>query len=204
MSPPKRSKTGNTKREIVSEVFQDSLARNQLANVPNLTSKSLTKKPSKLAVRKEQAKARLYGSNRNKKTSYSEKELDIPSLNRAIIPGVKIRRGKKGKKFIDDHDTLVMNRLIKTIGDRYEDIDESKLEKSRRLEEIRDLKKQEIERKESQKKEVLEDKKDEIKRKASLARSVRRKQKRDSFRTSRESSKELTKEQTNKKKVSFA
>lgn len=206
MSPPKKVKKGNARREIVSEVFQDSQARNQLASVSHQTEKSATRKPSKLAVRKEQAKARLYGSRNKKARSFDEKELDLPSLNRAIVPGVKIRRGKKGKKFVDDHDSVVMNRLVKTIGDKYEDIDESKLEKSRRLEEIRDLKRQEIERKDTQKKEVLEDKKDEIKRKASLARSVRRKQKRDAFKMSNgtESSGDSKTKVSNKKTVSFA
>lgn len=208
MAPPKgSSKTkGNSRRVIAPEVFQDSQARNQLADAPKLTEKSTFKKASRLAVSKEQAKARLYGSQKKKGRTYTDKELNIPALNKTIVAGVKIKKGKKGKKFIDDHDSLSFNRLIKTIGDKYEDIEESKLEKGRRLEEIRELKRQEIERKEAQKKEVLDDKKGEIKRKASVARTVRRKQKRDIRRTDieQESSALASETTKKKKKVSFA
>lgn len=204
---PKRSsgKKGlSTKREVTPEVSSNSQARNQLANVPKLTEKSKVKKPSKKVEKKEQFRARLYGA-RKKNQTYDEKDLDLPSLNKAIIPGVKIKKGKKGKKFIDDHDHLKLNLLLKTIGDKNDHLDESKLEKARRLEEIRELKRQEIEKKELSKNEVLEDKKAELKRKASVARTQRRKQKREAERTAKaDETKQKTDVSKKKKKVSFA
>lgn len=196
-----KGKSQSTKRVVTPEVFADQQARNQLANAPNLTEKSERRKANKLQVKKEQARARLYGK-KKKESAYSEKDLDLPSLNKAVNPGVKLRRGKKGKKFIDDHDSLTLHRLIKTIGDKYDDITESKLEKDRRLEEIRELKRQEIERKEAAKQSQLEEKKDELKKKSSIARSMRRKNRRDQERDLHTTSND--KVQRKKKSVSFA
>lgn len=196
-----KGKSQSTKRVVTPEVFADQQARNQLANAPNLTEKSERRKANKLQVKKEQARARLHGK-KKKESTYSEKDLDLPSLNKAVNPGVKLRRGKKGKKFIDDHDSLTLHRLIKTIGDKYDDITESKLEKDRRLEEIRELKRQEIERKEAAKQSQLEEKKDELKKKSSIARSMRRKNRRDQERDLHTTSND--KVQRKKKSVSFA
>ncbi|AET41162.1 Loc1p Ecym_7328 [Eremothecium cymbalariae DBVPG len=178
----KRAKSQNMKRDITPDVLQDSHARNQMANIPHKVEKSLTRKPSKQQVKKEQAITRLYGSKNKKQRVYSEKELNIPSLNKAIVPGVKIRSGKKGKKFVQDHDLITLNRLIQTIGDKNDEVTESKLERIKRLEQIRELRKQEIKRREQAKREQLDNKKDEIKHKASVARSMRRKNKRDEHR----------------------
>lgn len=194
----KRRATQNKTRNIESEVFSDSQARNLLENQPKLTEKSKVRKPSKQAVKKQQAKARLYGAKNGKE--YREEQLEIPNLNRAIVPGVKAKSGKKGKKFVDDHDSLTLNLLVKLINDKHDKVNESKLEKLRRLEEIRALKRKEIERKELEKLDKLESKKAEIKNKSNVARAARRKNARAAAKESDEKESEPKK----KKSVSFA
>lgn len=195
----KRNKSQNKTRTVEPEVFSDSKARNLLANQPKLTPKSKVKKLSKADIKKQQAKIRLYGATSGKE--YREDQLDIPTLNKAIIPGAKVKKGKKGKKFVEDNDSLTMNRLVKSINDKYDQVNESKLEKSRRLEEIRELKRQEIERKEQQKIDKLENKKSELRSKASVARAARRK---NSKARRQEEAAEVEPKDKKRKSVSFA
>lgn len=190
----------NESRAIESEVTTDSHARNLLQNQPKLTEKSKVRKPSKQAVKKQQAKIRLYGAKNGKE--YREDQLDVPTLNKAVVPGVKAKKGKKGKKFVDDHDSLKLNLLVKSINDKHDQLNESKLEKSKRLEEIRELKRKEMERKEQAKIDKLENKKADIKNKANVARAARRKNARDASKA--EATEETTENTKSKKSVSFA
>lgn len=197
----KRTKTQNKTREIESEVFKDSHARNRLGIESNQQEKARVRKPRKNAVKKEQALIRLYGKKTQKK-EYDEKDLDLPVLNRAIMPGVKRPRGKKGKKFVneDPEDQTQYNRIISEIIIRDEKRDMSKIEKASKLEELRELKRKEMEKKEEDKKNKLEDKKLEIKSKAAKARNDRRKRSKFAKSTNDESAEE----KKPKKRVAFA
>lgn len=207
-----KSKYHTSAKEVTPTITNDSISYNQLndsiisknekQNRPQLNTKYNHR--NKLQVSKEQSKVRLYG--KKAQSGYQEKlkkqkisadiEKELPNLNRSIIPGLQFKKGKKGKKFIEDNDTLTWQRILKTVGDKYDEINESKIEKDRRLEEIREIKRQEIEKREQAKSDELEQKKNEIRSKASLARSMRRKNK-----------KELAKKDTTtskKKSVNFA
>ncbi|GMG37769.1 unnamed protein product [Ambrosiozyma monospora] len=202
----KRRKTQNGKREITSEVTSDSLARNLLQNKPNLTPKSTKRQLKGVELKKHLRSAQLYGNTpkKNQKT-YSEKDLDIPQLNKAINPGAIVKkRGKKGKKFIADDDSLTLNRLVKQINDDRDLINESKLEKAKRLEEIRALRKEEMERKEQAKKNKLESVKVDIKQKASMARIVRRKNAKEAKKQIFKEADKEVKGKKPRKSVSFA
>ncbi|ODV96860.1 hypothetical protein PACTADRAFT_29978, partial [Pachysolen tannophilus NRRL Y-2460] len=194
----KRSKSQNLSRKVESEVTSDSAARNLLSSQPNLTPKSKVHKPKKSELKKNLKKIELYGK-KNTTRQYAEKDLNIPSLNMAINPGVVVKKGKKkGKKFIDDQDSLTLNRLVKQINDEKDLVNESKLEKAKRLEEIRELRRQELEKKEKEKTQKLEDKKKEIKNKSNQARAARRKSARDISQEENKNGGKL------KKSVSFA
>lgn len=197
----KRKGKMNSKREVTAEMTSDSQARNVMQNQPKLTPRSEKRALQGSKLKKHLRSAELYGA-KKKPREYTEKELGIPSLNKAIVPGIIKKKGKKGKKFVADNDNILLQRLIKTINDDRDLVNESKLEKSRRLEEIRDLRRQEMERKEDEKKEKLENVKIGIKQKANLARATRRK-------SSKEARKALEKDVKNevkskKKSVSFA
>ncbi|GMM27772.1 Loc1 protein [Martiniozyma asiatica (nom. inval.)] len=194
----KRKGKMNGKREVQPEVSTDSVARNLMANTPNKTPKAAKRKLQGGDLKKHLRSAQLYGKKKELK-KYTDKELGIPTLNKAILPGVIKKKGKKGKKFIGDGDNIILSRIIKQVNDDRDLVNESKLEKSKRLEEIRDLRRQEMERKEEEKKGKLEGVKTDIKKKANLARNARRK-------NAREAKKALEKEVSgkSKKSVSFA
>lgn len=92
---------------------------------------------------------------------YTEKELAIPKLNKAIDPeGVNRPRGKKGKVFADAD---AMMRILYQVTESADSRNASKLEKARQLEAIREAKRVEMEKKEADKTEKLAQKKREIK-----------------------------------------
>ncbi|KAI9746471.1 MAG: 60S ribosomal subunit assembly/export protein [Claussenomyces sp. TS43310] len=95
---------------------------------------------------------------------YTEKELDIPALNMITPVGVeKPKGGKKGKVFVDDRESM-MTILAIVNADKDGQI-ESKMMKARQMEEIRDARKAEADKRMELKKAKLDETKESIRRK---------------------------------------
>jgi 60S ribosomal subunit assembly/export protein LOC1 len=187
----KKTKKVNGTRSIEPDVFRDDKAKNQLAiNNKNYDNSKLKPKAGKNRVSKSTTGK---STKAKKQPVYSEKDLDLPKLNTAINPeGVKLaKRGKKGKKFADED---AMMRIMKSVSQTVDSKNASKLEKARQLEEIREAKRKEMERKDQEKEERLSQKKSELRKKRK--KSTPRRDDDDS-----DNDKKLTKP---KKKVSFA
>lgn len=99
-----------------------------------------------------------------KKKTYSEKDLNIPTLNMITPVGVTKPKGKKkGKVFVDDKEG--MNTIMSMVQAEKEGQIESKMIKARQMEEIREARKIEAEKKEEEKKAKLEGVKESLRKK---------------------------------------
>lgn len=105
---------------------------------------------------------------KKKKRTYTDKELNLPTLN-AITPAgiVKPKGKKKGKIFVDDAES--MRTILAMVSADREGQIESKMQKARQMEEIREARKAEMEAKEKSKKDKLEGIKDGLRRKRNKA-----------------------------------
>jgi 60S ribosomal subunit assembly/export protein LOC1 len=93
---------------------------------------------------------------------YSEKELKIPQLNGIVPTGVqKPPNAKKGKNFVDDKES--MNAIMALVMAEKEGNIESKMMRARQMEEVREAKKLEAEKRAGEKRQGLEERKQNIK-----------------------------------------
>lgn len=100
---------------------------------------------------------------KKKKRVYTEKELGIPALNGILPAGVAKPKGtKKGKTFVDDGEGM-MAILAMVQAEKEGDI-ESKIMKARQMEEVREAKRAEAEKREGEKRKKLEMVKDEVRK----------------------------------------
>lgn len=94
---------------------------------------------------------------------YTEKDLKVPQLNGIRPAGVqKPRNAKKGKNFVDDKES--MNAIMAMVMAEKEGNLESKMMRARQMEEVREARRVEAEKKAQSKKQSLEDRKDELKK----------------------------------------
>ncbi|KAK0670842.1 hypothetical protein QBC41DRAFT_363736 [Cercophora samala] len=114
---------------------------------------------------KEQKSKPNFGQDRKKKPRvYTEKELGIPELNMITPVGVTKPKGKKkGKVFVDDRES--MSTILAIVQAEKEGQIESKLIKARQMEEIREARKAEAEKKEQERKTKLDETKELMRKK---------------------------------------
>ncbi|KAK3308900.1 uncharacterized protein B0T15DRAFT_122133 [Chaetomium strumarium] len=103
-------------------------------------------------------------SKKKKQRIYTDKELGIPELNMVTPVGVTKPRGKKkGKVFVDDKESMAT--ILALVQAEKEGQIESKLMRARQMEEIREARRIEAEKKEAERKAKLEDTKESLRRK---------------------------------------
>ncbi|CAK1361560.1 60S ribosomal subunit assembly/export protein loc1 [Cercospora beticola] len=125
---------------------------------------SKSKKPSKPlpAVKTVKTKQGTAKSKLPPHKRYKESELKVPQLNGIVPAGVsKPPNQKKGKKFVDDKES--MNTILAMVMAEKEGNLESKMMKARQLEEVREARRIEAEKRVAGKKSEMEERKANIK-----------------------------------------
>lgn len=123
------------------------------------------KKSSSFKPKPTQQKTKSAKESHKKKPAhlrYTEKELGVPLLNGIRPAGVqKPPNAKKGKKFVDDNES--MNAILAIVMAEKEGNIESKMMRARQLEEVREARRLEAEKRVESKKAGFEDRKQGIK-----------------------------------------
>ena len=102
----------------------------------------------------QKSKSTSHGPAKKKKRVYTEKELNIPTLNAIRPAGIQKPNGvKKGKTFVDDKESLMT--ILAMVQAEKEGNIESKMIRARQMEEIREARKAEAEKREAGRKEKL-------------------------------------------------
>ncbi|KAF1952005.1 hypothetical protein CC80DRAFT_495639 [Byssothecium circinans] len=103
-------------------------------------------------------------SHKPKRRKYTEKELDIPALNGIVPAGIAKPKGqKKGKVFVDDAQSMMA--IMSVVNAEKDRNVESKIMRARQLEEVREAKRVEAEKRGEEKKAKFEETKKGLKKK---------------------------------------
>ncbi|KAL8761880.1 MAG: hypothetical protein Q9184_002043 [Pyrenodesmia sp. 2 TL-2023] len=128
---------------------------------PSGVRKSKSSKGPKLPPPKQQKTKPGSGPPKKKRRVYTEKELGLPKLNTITPVGVDRPKGKKkGKVFVDDQESMMT--ILAIVNASMEGQIESKMMKSRQMEEIRDARRKEAEARQEQRNSKLEETKDAL------------------------------------------
>ncbi|GAM82611.1 hypothetical protein ANO11243_005930 [Dothideomycetidae sp. 11243] len=159
------------------------------------SSASKPKKSGPIKATQQKTKSTITRPEKKKKRVYTDKELGIPSLNGIKPTGVLKPHGtKKGKTFVDDREGM-MAILAMVQAEKEGDI-ESKIMRARQMEEVREAKRAEAERRDGERKRKFEEVKDEV-RKAEGDKRKRRNER------TKAPTQEVMPEKKTKKRVSF-
>ncbi|KAK0939863.1 60S ribosomal subunit assembly/export protein [Friedmanniomyces endolithicus] len=124
--------------------------------------KPSSKPAAKPTQQKTKSSAQLLKKRKPPHLRYTEKELKVPQLNGINPTGVQKRpNAKKGKKFVDDKDQ--MNAILALVMAEKEGNIESKMMRARQLEEVREARKLEAEKRVEGKKAGMEERKQGLK-----------------------------------------
>ncbi|CZS97743.1 probable 60S ribosomal subunit assembly/export protein loc1 [Rhynchosporium agropyri] len=158
---PSRTSTVKSKHATNKSGIKNSKS----AGKPQGDGVSKNKKPkSKGPPPKPQKSAGNLATLKKKRRVYTEKELGIPALNMITPVGVEKPKGKKkGKVFVDDRESM-MTILAMVNADKDGQI-ESKMMKARQMEEIREARKAESEKKFEERKARLDETKEGLRKK---------------------------------------
>ncbi|KAH6892278.1 hypothetical protein B0T10DRAFT_457989 [Thelonectria olida] len=197
---PSRTSTVKNKHAAAKSGIANSKASKRSATdgIVKSSSKNKKKGPVQSKQVKDKGTEALLKKLRNpKKRVYSEEELGIPKLNTITPVGVIKPKGKKkGKVFVDDRES--MTTIMSLVQAEKNGQIESKMIKARQMEEIREARKADAEKKEQERNSKIEGVKD----------TLRKKRKRKSAGDAEESLKEVsstgTKASKTRKRVSFA
>ncbi|MCJ1472794.1 60S ribosomal subunit assembly/export protein [Lambiella insularis] len=153
-SKSSRGDNGRTSRRgSTATASKSRIAKKARAPLP----KQQKTKPSSSVSRSGQAQ-------KKKRKLYTEKELGLPKLNMITPVGVEVPRGRKrAKVFVDDAESM-MTILAMVNADKEGQI-ESKMVKSRHMEEIREARKAEATKREEMHKGKLEAAKESMRKK---------------------------------------
>ncbi|KAL8771316.1 MAG: hypothetical protein Q9209_003221 [Squamulea sp. 1 TL-2023] len=131
---PENSK-GSKKSSSGSSGIKKSRPSKGVKPPPPSPKQQKTKPTARLAKRKERV--------------YTEKELGLPKLNTITPVGVDLPKGKKkGKIFVDDQESMMT--ILAIVNANKEGQIESKMMKSRQMEEIREARRKEAEARQEQ------------------------------------------------------
>lgn len=137
------------------KVARSNTSRSQSSSFKKKSNKSTAPPPKQQKTKRPTSSSKPSEvKKRKKKHAYTAEQLGVPALNGIIPAGVSKPKGKKkGKVFVDDPERMVM--ILSIVNSEAEGKVESKMMRQRQLEEVREARRLEAEKREMEKKGAL-------------------------------------------------